>query len=445
MILKCATLLLILKNFLKNHRFLLLLLLAGLIVRFFIFYQIKDTTPHPDFFAYKEWVYKTVSHGLSKTYSSVGNSEIIDVDQPPLTMYILRGSYEAFLLTARGLGFLFSFDASKALWINDVLLVLFLRLPSMISDIILGFLIYLFVNKKTNNKLALVASSLYLFNPAIIYNSTVWGQLDAINNLFFYISLLFLFQKKTFHSLFFLCTSLLTKLSLLPLLPVYLAAGIYGKYFKSRKIVTSIFSIFAIVMIFSIPLFSNPFLLFPFLLNATQGQFNAISVGAFNFWWVLFHPALKTSPPDAHSIYFGLSLSVWGFVLFGILALTILIKLFKLVKKKKLTEINIIFLLMLTIFAAFLFLPKMHERYLFPVLPLLVTWVALKNRHWIFYIFISILHFLNLYIIWNPDLFLFRGFESIVMQQATTVVLSVFTLAIFTFFLLKARGKNLFS
>ena len=56
--------------------------------------------------------------------------------------------------------------------------------PAIIADIATGIVIYKIVKKFKNEKIATYVAGFYLFNPAIIANSTLWGQVDSLTALF---------------------------------------------------------------------------------------------------------------------------------------------------------------------------------------------------------------------------------------------------------------------
>lgn len=390
------------------------------------------TTPFFDYLAYKEWIYNTYSLGFKKAYEQESNVKVMAINQPPGTILILRGSYEVFLLTARGLSHFLKLAEGSTLWINDNLLVFFFRLPSMLADIILGFCIYLFVKSKSNEKTGLVASGLYLLGPPIIYNSTVWGQMDSINNLFFYLSLVFLIAKKPFLSILFLALSLFVKLSLLPLVPFYFLLALFGGFFKRKAFIISVIVTGFIIWILTLPFASYPLWFFDFLKFASGGINNDITANAYNFWWLVYNPVRGISPPDVNTIVAGWKLLYIATFIFVAFSVPILVLSWNAIKKRKLTPTAVFFAFSLLAFAAFLFLPKMHERYLYPVFPLLITWVALTNKFWITLILLLIVHFLNLYIVWNPNLFLWGGpAEDMLKSQASMWILSLITVILF--------------
>ena len=84
------------------------------------------------------------------------------------------------------------------------------KLPAILSDIFCGYLIFKIAGKYVNEKISLIISSLYLFNPAVISNSTLWGQVDSIVVLFSLLSLYF-FEKSIVLSALFLYFGTLVK------------------------------------------------------------------------------------------------------------------------------------------------------------------------------------------------------------------------------------------
>ena len=107
---------------------------------------------------------------------------------------------------------------SKIIWFSELYLhSILLKLPFILADIGISYLLYLIIK---NKKIALTLVSLFLFTPALIYNSAVWGQTDSLLNLFFLTCLYFYLQKKYNLSIFFLITCFLFKMSLFIFIPI---------------------------------------------------------------------------------------------------------------------------------------------------------------------------------------------------------------------------------
>ena len=434
----------LLMNLFKKYRWILLLIILSAILRGFIYFQVMNITPFADYFDYKQWIYRNYSLGFHNLYVINPTTRAANINQPPGTIYILRGSFEVFLQTARVLTHFMHLTPGATLWVNDSLLIFFVRLPSILADLILGFAIYVMVKTKTSEKLALAAAAIYLLSPPLIYNSTVWGQMDSINNLFFYLSLMFLIKKRALPSVLFFALSLFTKLSLLPLIPLYLLLALFGGFFKRKAFAISVAVTGLIILLLNLPFSTNPFWLLEFVIKASPGESQVITVNAFNFWWLIFNPILRVSPPDIFTVVLGLTLNMWGNLIFAGFYLSVVLCFWKLIKKRKLTTDKVFLFFAIVAFITFLFLPKMHERYLYPVFPLLVTWVGFKNKYWIATILLSLIHFINLYVVWNP-IFLFRSFETVIRSQAGDRFLSLATLLIFGFFYIKMFSIPKFS
>jgi len=414
----------------NKYRWILLLIVFSSVLRLLIYFQVMNTTPFADYFAYKQWVYKSYSYGFHNLYLTDPDPKQKDLDEPPGTIYILRGSYEIFLQTAKTLTHFMHLKPGSTLWINDNLLIFFLRLPSILADLILGFFVYFFVKTKTNEKIGLISSAFYLLSPPIIYNSTVWGQIDSINNLFFYLALIFLIKRRAFLSVLFYAFSLFVKFSLLPLAPLYLLLAFFGGFFKRSSFVISVVVVGLIILFLTLPFSSDPFWFINFAINNTSGMNNSITVNAFNFWWLILNPIIGMSSADANVIFLGLKLSTWGNMLFAIFYIPVILYSFKLIKKSKLSADKVFLLFIIVAFTTFLFLPRMHERYLYPVLPLLITWTALGKKYWVTTAILNIIHFINLYVVWNP-IFIFGFFENVIRNQTVDWLLSLMTISIF--------------
>lgn len=377
---------------------------------------------------------------MGKTYLIHSAHNIMDVNQPPGTIYILRGAYEAFLFTARILTHILHLNVGTSYWLNDKLLPFFFRFPSILADLVQGFLIYLIVKSKAPEKRALAGSALYLFCPPVVYNSTVWGQIDSLNNLFFFLALIFLLKKQPFPSVLFYALSLFIKLSLLPLVPIYLLFSLLGGFFKPRAFLLSLIASAIIIWVLCLPFSNSPFWIIGIAQKASQGISSNITNNAFNFWWLLFDPLLNTGTPSSSSPYFGLSLNIWAYLIFGLTYVPVILSFQKLNQNKKPTTGNVFLLCALIAFSSFLFLPKMHERYLYPVLPLIIAWTGVKGRSWVMAILLSFVHFFNLYLVWNPRLFLFKNMEPFLKSQISTRFLSLVTILIFIYYLLKLKS-----
>jgi hypothetical protein len=152
-----------------------------------------------------------------------------------------------------------------------------------------------------------------------------------------------------------------------------------------------------------------------------------ITAFAFNFWWIIFRPQLQIvantdlfnfsdirlvgSPIDS-IVYAGLPLRYWGILFFLIFSIPFY---FKIIRSKisKISDDIIVLIFALSALLAFLFLPRMHERYMYPLFPLFALYIGYKKRYIWLYILFSLFHMLNLYFVWHPMRIFFVPYEFI--------------------------------
>lgn len=409
------------------------LLIVGLVARIAVAaysFQFRENT---DVLRYRDWATIAYLHGPEKTYENTYLTfGTLPNNQPPGSLYILSGSYYANLQAAKLVLKVAGEKENVTQFINGALMNFFMRLPSLLSDLLLATLIYLVIKQRKKEKLAIIGSSLFLFNPVVIYNSSFWGQMDAVNNLFFYLSLFFLTRKAYFKTIVFLSLSLLVKFSLLFFLPILLLI-VYKKINNAKRFSVYIIASLIIITILTLPISLTPHTwLMDFFIKNTFGEIQNVTAFAFNFWWMVFKPfiaigepsslfsfsevRLLDAPLDSEKL-FGAPLSIMAGLLFILLLIPLIRKFIKQLSQKSLPTENLFLLSATTSLLAFLFLPGMHERYVYPVFPLLATYVGLKQKFIVPFILLSILNLVNLYLVWHPMMLSF--FPYYVMNNQT--------------------------
>lgn len=288
-------------------------------------------------------------------------------------------------------GFLYIFGflglIKDLLKINDAQFYLLLKLPFICSELLLGILIYLAIGKKSTSW-ALAAASLIIFNPALIFNSSIWGQLDSLFTLFLLLSMLFLYQRKLILSSMMTGLALLFKPQAIALLVVYLL------YLISNFSIQSLLKLLApaLITIFlaSLPFFpQQPFSGFPLLFLKMASDYSYTSLFAYNFWgiwgfWI-----------NDSNLWNGLTLKTWGYLLYFFYWIVIAFLYFN-------KKISILILVTLAALSFFFLPTRVHERYLYPAIPFLILAAAtLKSRLLLMLtICLSLIHFLNLYYVY---------------------------------------------
>jgi dolichyl-phosphate-mannose-protein mannosyltransferase len=343
------------------------LLSLSFLIRFLLF-PTQGYVNDLNTFAY--WFNTAAEHGPRVFYSVVGWC-----DYPPFNVYFFWGFG----------------SLAKALSLSGTPSMFYLiKLLPNLFDTATAFLIFVFVRKRLDFKTALLATALYAFNPAIIFNTAVWGQFDAIYTFLLVISLMLSLASKPELSAVTFTLGLLTKPQSIALLP--LIAFLIFKKNGWRRLLTSILAGAATLFVVIIPFeWSNPV---SFLSNIYFGAYEGYaytSVNAFNTWalgglWV----------PDTPVSFF------IGWSLFGALAAFVLYVLHK--RFGASGELLVLFLAFVLFFGFFMLPTRIHERYLFPALSVLALMFPFLKKTRPIYGFLSVtclvnqayvLHFLN--------------------------------------------------
>ena len=232
----------------------------------------------------------------------------------------------------------------------------FIKLLPSLFDVATSFLIFVFVRKRLDFKVALLATALYAFNPAVIFNAAVWGQLDAIYTFLLVLSVMLALASKPELSAVAFTLGILTKPQSIALLP--LIAFLVFRKNGWRRLLTSVLAgaatIFAVILPFE---WSNPVTFLSNIYFGAYSGYRVTSVNAFNTWalgglWV------------SDQSYF-----VLGWVLFGAIAAFTLYTLHKRLDASG--EMMVLFAAFMLLFGFFMLPTRIHERYLFPAISML--------------------------------------------------------------------------
>lgn len=307
-----------------------------------------------------------------------------------------------------------------------------LKIPSVAADIGIAYMCFLFAKKliPNNKKIHALIPIFILFNPALFYNSSLWGQIDSIPIFFALVSLyLLLFNKRYLLSFIFFTFGLLVKPTVLIYLPIYIFILI-----KNKGFAYSIKTLFISNLVFwfsFLPFYKEgSIFLYPYLtyfkkiILAQSLPFT--TNGAYNFWALV---TLFNQVKDTDVFLFNLSFRVWGYLLTSASFLII----YFLYLKSNMKNQNIIYGIFLGAYASFLFLTKMHERYLMLPLVILALVCIFKKEFWKWFVVLSFLSLLNLYNSWPRPQF------GISTNTYLLIPCSILNMSLFLYFLLKNK------
>ena len=357
-----------------RNQYLLFLFLCFLVTTFFIPFSPSYLIDIDFWTRWSEYIY---INGVSNIYK-----EVSDCNYPPIFLYILKG-YASLIGEYAGIKENISYIKIAPL--------IFDYLPLVFAFVYLPFL-----------ELNIKKSLLLIANIAYLYNTILWGQIDAIHTAFIFMSLSSFYIRETTIGILFYVLSLCVKVQSVVYAPIIFVVMLCNiKYAGFRKEISKgILVSFIVVLLLFLPfiLGSGVGLVFSPYTKAV-GFYKVLSFNAFNFWYFITPYAHQVQ--DVHE-FLGLSFHSWGIGLYSVSFLLAVMPIC-LVTLGKFKNMNVRFfsfdLMILTVICItlvfFYFNTQMHERYSHPIL-LFSFFYALASKRWKIYILSSIGYFINL-------------------------------------------------
>ena len=317
-------------SFDKNEALILAVVLAvSLAVRVLLFPLKGYSIDTNDFIS---WFNTAVSQGIRPFYSVAGFA-----DYPPFNVYIFW--FFGSIANATGIGI-----ANIVKWVPNLF------------DLSTAILIYYFVRKQSSFRVSITSTALYAFNPAVIFNTAIWGQYDAIYTFFLVLALMLALRSKPKLSAAVFALAILTKpqgIALAPLL-IYLIFRKNGLKNLLISVVAFAATVFVVVLPFE---WSNPVSFLSKIYFGAYSGYQYTSINAFNLWGMF-----GLWQPDGN-------LFILGWALFGAFAV---FTVYVLHKRFNVSDEWLALFCAFMLFFAFFMLPtRIHERYLFPAISIL--------------------------------------------------------------------------
>ncbi len=284
-----------------------------------------------------------------------------------------------------------------------------LKLPSIAADLASAYLLYLILERQ-KQAVRVGAAALYLMHPLVLLAGPVWGQVDSMLAFFLLLTVYNLARGRTLLAAVVYTVGFLVKPQAVAALPVFVfwglrdeirhvwpslpqaadlmtraaafATGLAGRIWPIAA------ATLAAALLIVLPFFpSNPLGIFGRLQDATE-VYKYNSFYAYNFWGLT--DWLK---PDDLS-FWGLAYRWWGIILYAAASVSI-IWTFRDARGPGLLALGTA----LSVLAFYLFMTRMHERYLFPSTLLLLTAAAALNARSLWAVFgvLSVVQFFNVY------------------------------------------------
>ena len=311
-----------------------------------------------DIACFKGWAVGVYEYGMSGFYTSG-----IFCDYPPGYMYILYG-----------LGYvreLFAIDASSAVF------TLIIKLPSIIAEVALGLFVCRLASKQLGRTFGLLCGAFLLFNPALFFNSSVWGQIDAFFLLFIVLCFYYLRKENFWLGALFFAVALLLKPQAIMFAPVVGLCYVFP-LFKKGKTGRTLLGIIGGAGI-AIAVFAAGVLPFTggqpyaWILEKYLGVVNYYpyaSLNAFNLYALIGANWTPASEP-----FLLLDYQTWGVIFIGLICVAVVILQWR--SRAQHSTFDIAAFLIISVY---MLAHAMHERYLLPAcVLLLLAYVFTRN------------------------------------------------------------------
>lgn len=349
---------------------------------------------------FRSWASRLAGSGFAAFYSSDNFN-----NYPPGYMYVL------WIIGKLNAHFGFSTEAFNIV----------LKIPAMIADILSGIFVYKLAKKKFSVNKSLIILSAWLFNPAVITDSSLWGQVDILYTFFIGLMLYFIAERKLIYSYFMFAVCILLKPQSFILTPI-LIYGIIDQVFlrgfdKRIFLKNLIYGLAAIAMIFVAAA--------PFGIGYAFEQYKETLHGseyivqnAFNLWGAL----------GKNYNWITTSASVIGYILLAVSVAFTAFIFFKAQGKEKVYFTGAFLLL-----CSFMLSVKMNERYAFAVMMyLLLAYIEKPSKNnALSYMLITLSQFFNIawvLFIFEQDFYKYYPSKWICLYSAINVVIFAYVI-----------------
>lgn len=358
-----------------------ILIALGLILRLIL----SVTAPQCsiDVGLFKYWGQRCVEDGIPSFYS---HAEQYNLDYPPLYIYFLW--FQTLIAQALGL-------------IGTAGHTLLIKLPSILADGVIAFILYKLCDRRMSRNWILFVLSLWLFNPMVLLDCAAWGQVESLQALPIVLMVYFIIRKRFLPASVALGFAVLLKPQGIFLVPIlgfaWLRRFIRDKESPKLRQIGSMFGCIGAFLGTSV-LIALPFGIrqkpnfFSWLINlyiGTANGYKGATVNSYNFYYLLG----ENWTDDGTVWMMGLTFFQWGMLfivavclLAGVLYLT-----------GRIDAGSPFLIASMTVYGVTMFGPRMHERYFFPCLLLLLVAVLYTNNKFMLWLYggISAVNFLS--------------------------------------------------
>ncbi len=365
------------------------LLVAGFLIRLAF---IGNEGFKTDVGTFEAWAISLAEKGFGNFYGNAGFA-----DYPPGYFYILAAVGHLWESLFR------PYDSGLTL------LRALVKMPAILADLGVGALLYAVVRRFASTGLAVGAAALYLLNPAIIYNSALWGQVDSISGGLALLAIYLLLRSDVeprgqinwwiVGGWLSFAYSLLIKPQAAVLLPLLVAFAFLSPAHRRTRLLSTAIGIVAgvlLALVLSVPFHpSNPVETMRWLFERYSFGSNVYaynSVNAFNLWALRGQMWVPDTPQADTAYLFRLVPQyIWGI---GLVVAAVALTVWRYAQER--SSRALLESCAIATIAFFILATRMHERYLFNGVVFTIACLPFARRYLWSAVALSIVLFANL-------------------------------------------------
>lgn len=310
---------------------------------------------------------------------------------------------------------------------------LFVKLPGTIADIFTSAIIYIASKKKFDGEGLLkhapfISMAVFLFNPAIIYNSAYWGKWDDPVLALFLVLTIYNYGK--YKEGVFYALSILSKLQGVILAPVL---------FRTNGLWKLVISFVVTSTVILLPFLPDIITLYTNIFVTTFNWYPHVTISAYNFWWLFnWHGWIKGweyAPLDT-KFYLFVTPKYCGILVY--LLVSVLLNVY--IRKYRYSFRSLCFASFFIYLTFFIFFTRIHERWMFWAIPFLALLVPIAGEKKYFYVYIilSTTYFLNMFVVLEKDINpFFQNPNTLIFLTITIAVINMLTYAYLLLYILR--------
>jgi dolichyl-phosphate-mannose--protein O-mannosyl transferase/Gpi18-like mannosyltransferase len=361
--------------------------------------------------SYQAWALQIAEQGPAHTYQ-----QGYFLDYPPGYLYALW----------------IAGTIARALGLGGEPLRIVVESPALIADFFLGLVVFAYIRRSGRRSLALIAMLMVALNPALLFDTVVWGQSDSVLTLVMWLSVAAILASDYEVAWALAALAVLIKPQGLMLVPVLgwwtLLKGDYGAWVRSAVVALGVFVIG--IAPFQI---GHQWDWIIKLYTSTAAYYHETSVNAFNFIALIAGLRQQDS---------GTLMGISWFML-GMSLLVPLYAYIAWVLWRTRTATALYYASFVALFGFFMFAPRMHERYLYPALVFVIPMALESTEMLAVFAVLTATCLFNLayvkHVLETPSLVFLDAHDSLAMLAAA---LNLAAFAIAVRFGVTAMGKS---